>query len=103
MLLVFDSVSNTNEPIRFIKTSATIITGSRWEWWVMPNNRMKSKPSADWSAGMADPARARAALERLAEINMRCSADVERVLREAQELRRELIDDARISDRDTNS
>ena len=52
---------------------------------------------------MADPARARAALERLAEINMRCSADVERVLREAQELRRELIDDARISHRDKNS
>jgi hypothetical protein len=62
----------------------------------MQNNRVKPK-SADRFAGLDETARLRAALERLINIHSRCSADVERVLREAQELRRELIDDARNS------
>jgi hypothetical protein len=72
----------------------------------MRNNQIKSRLSGGLSIGADDGdeiARARAAFEKLADINMRCSADVERVLREAKELRRELIDDARISDRDANS
>jgi len=67
----------------------------------MSVNRVKSK-SADWSVVMDEPARLRAALERLIDIHSRCSADVERVLREAQELRRKLIDEARSRHRDAD-
>jgi hypothetical protein len=94
-----------NELIRFVKVSATIITGSRWEWGAMNNNRIKSKLPGDCSGGMADLdelSRARATLARLADINARCSADVEKVLRQAQELRRQLLDEARISNNDAN-
>jgi len=68
----------------------------------MQNNRVKSK-SADRLAGVDERARLRAALDRLIDIRSRCSADVERVLREAQALRRELIDEARNSQLDTDS
>jgi hypothetical protein len=68
----------------------------------MQNNRVKSK-SADWLAGLDEPARLRAALDRLIDIRSRCSAYVERVLREERELRRVLIDEARSSHLDTDS
>ena len=60
----------------------------------MQNNRVRSK-SVDRFAGLDETARLRAALERLIDIRSRCSADVERVLREAQALRREMIEEAR--------
>jgi hypothetical protein len=68
----------------------------------MHNNRVRSK-SAERFAGPDEPARLRAALERLIDIHSRCSAEVEKVLQEAQELRRKLIDEARSSHRDENS
>jgi hypothetical protein len=68
----------------------------------MHSNRARSK-SAEQYAGPDEPARLRAALERLIDIHSRCSAEVEKVLQEAQELRRKLIDEARSSHRDENS
>ena len=68
----------------------------------MHNNRVRSK-SAERLAGPDEPARLRAALERLIDIHSRCSAEVEKVLQEAQELRRKLIEEARSSHRDENS
>jgi hypothetical protein len=68
----------------------------------MHYNRAKSK-SAERFAGPDEPARLRAALERLIDIHSRCSAEVEKVLQEAQELRRKLIDEARSSHHDGNS
>ena len=72
----------------------------------MHKNRFKAKLSGNRSPGMdegSDLARARATLARLAEINARCSADMEHVLRQAQELRRELRDEARTSNNHVTS
>ena len=68
----------------------------------MHNNRARSK-SAERLTALDEPARLRAALERLIDIHSRCSAEVEKVLQEAQELRRKLIEEARSSHRDENS
>jgi hypothetical protein len=68
----------------------------------MHSNRVRSK-SAERFAGPDEPARLRGALERLIDIHSRCSAEVEKVLQEAQELRRKLIEEARNSHRDENS
>ncbi|HKG74767.1 MAG TPA: hypothetical protein VKA79_11035 [Aestuariivirgaceae bacterium] len=68
----------------------------------MHNNRVRSK-FAQRFAGPDEPARLRAALDRLIDIHSRCSAEVEKVLQEAQELRRKLIEEARSSHRDENS
>jgi hypothetical protein len=94
-----------NELIRFVKVSATIITGQGGNGGAMNNNRIKSKLPGDCSGEITDLdelARARATLARLADINARCSANVEKVLRQAQELRRQLLDEARISKHDVN-
>jgi len=100
MLRIFDDASQTQtcgyRLLRFPRPSSQDQGGNGG---AMHNNRVKSK-SADRFAGLDEPARLRAALERLIDIHSRCSADVERVLREAQELRRKLIDEARSSHRD---
>jgi hypothetical protein len=67
----------------------------------MHKKLVKSK-SDNRFAEIDEPVRLRAALERLIDIHSRCSADVERMLREAQELRRKLIEEARSSHEDAN-
>lgn len=67
----------------------------------MHKKRVKSKFDNRF-AEIDEPARLRAALERLIDIHSRCSSDVERMLREAQALRRKLIEEARSSHEDAN-
>ena len=72
----------------------------------MSSNRIKSKLHDEGLGEAADAhdlTRARATLKRLADINARFAAEMEKVLQEAQELRRQLLDDARTADHDGNS
>jgi hypothetical protein len=66
------------------------------------HNKQSRTKSDHRFAEIDEPARFRAALERLIDIHSRCSADVERMQREAQELRRKLIEEARSSHEDAN-